>query len=266
MPPLALRYTKPRRLDGTAIEFKPLTVAQDDGTPDTSLSQPIDELVDLVGDGLPGILYSDDQTTLYWPGLGEGRFGRRPRRTTSPMTGIYTSGSDVDRSGRRRQARSRGTFTRSQWLFSGPFRRRLGCVATLYGFSIGQFCARPTTARHDRRRPGRCRDLRSRNGQGLSVSRQERVCGGPHDSPEKRPTDDAPSRPDEVVRVAVDMFGDGGSHIVRIRNGAVTCWPHLGYGRYGAFVRAAECTRIWRRLRWGSRSFWPTWTGPARPI
>src|SRR5215210_3809175 len=33
-----------------------------------------------------------------------------------------------------------------------------------------------------------------------------------------------------------DMSGDGLTDIVRIRNGEVCYWPHLGYGKFGAKV------------------------------
>ena len=35
-----------------------------------------------------------------------------------------------------------------------------------------------------------------------------------------------------IVRFA-DMFGDGKSHLVRIENSKVECWPNLGYGKFG---------------------------------
>lgn len=30
-----------------------------------------------------------------------------------------------------------------------------------------------------------------------------------------------------------DLFGSGNQHLVRIRNGEVACWPHYGYGNFG---------------------------------
>jgi len=38
-----------------------------------------------------------------------------------------------------------------------------------------------------------------------------------------------------LVRFA-DMFGDGKSHLVKIENGKVECWPNLGYGKFGERV------------------------------
>lgn len=38
-----------------------------------------------------------------------------------------------------------------------------------------------------------------------------------------------------LVRFA-DMFGDGKSHLVKIENGKVECWPNLGYGKFGEKV------------------------------
>jgi hypothetical protein len=47
----------------------------------------------------------------------------------------------------------------------------------------------------------------------------------------------------EAIRFA-DLFGDGGSHLVRIRNGSVECWPNLGYGRFGPVVEMANAPRF----------------------
>jgi RHS repeat-associated protein len=35
-----------------------------------------------------------------------------------------------------------------------------------------------------------------------------------------------------------DMLGDGGSHLVRIRDGLLQVWPHLGHGRFGTPILA----------------------------
>ncbi len=132
MPPLTLGYTKPRALDGTAIAFKPLTIAHADGMPDRLFRQPIDELVDLYGDGLPGILYSDDQTTLYWRALGDGRFQRALASKPLPCRpGSAHRSIGANRSRGRRQTRPGGAFPRSQWFLPRPFRRQLGCLPQL---------------------------------------------------------------------------------------------------------------------------------------
>lgn len=36
----------------------------------------------------------------------------------------------------------------------------------------------------------------------------------------------------------VDLVGDGGSHLVRIRDGLLQVWPHLGHGRFGTPIVA----------------------------
>lgn len=47
------------------------------------------------------------------------------------------------------------------------------------------------------------------------------------------------SSPVEVIRFA-DMAGSGQSHLVRIRNGEVVYWPNLSYGRFGAPIIMAN--------------------------
>ncbi|HEX4726677.1 MAG TPA: SpvB/TcaC N-terminal domain-containing protein, partial [Jatrophihabitans sp.] len=48
-----------------------------------------------------------------------------------------------------------------------------------------------------------------------------------------------PSEPGEVRQFA-DVLGSGQQHYVRIRNGSVTCWPNLGFGRFGAAIELAD--------------------------
>jgi RHS repeat-associated protein len=48
-----------------------------------------------------------------------------------------------------------------------------------------------------------------------------------------------PEAPGEALRFA-DLLGSGQSHYARIRDGSVTCWPNLGFGRFGAPVELAN--------------------------
>ncbi|WP_353287176.1 SpvB/TcaC N-terminal domain-containing protein [Wolbachia endosymbiont (group B) of Gerris lacustris] len=52
----------------------------------------------------------------------------------------------------------------------------------------------------------------------------------PKDLPNQRASSES-----TLVRFA-DMFGDGKSHLVKIENGKVECWPNLGYGKFGEKV------------------------------
>lgn len=52
----------------------------------------------------------------------------------------------------------------------------------------------------------------------------------PKDLPNQRASSES-----TLVRFA-DMFGDGKSHLVKIENGKVECWPNLSYGKFGEKV------------------------------
>ena len=70
----------------------------------------------------------------------------------------------------------------------------------------------------------------------------------------------------ETIQLA-DMTGDGLVDIVRVRNGEVSYWPNLGYGRFGAKVTLenSPAVRARRRVRPAPQSASPTSTarGPA---
>ena len=48
-----------------------------------------------------------------------------------------------------------------------------------------------------------------------------------------------PPQPGEVRQFA-DVLGSGQQHYVRIRNSSVTCWPNLGFGRFGDPIELAD--------------------------
>ncbi|MFK0731813.1 MAG: FG-GAP repeat domain-containing protein, partial [Gloeotrichia echinulata HAB0833] len=51
----------------------------------------------------------------------------------------------------------------------------------------------------------------------------------------------------EVVRFA-DIFGTGTQHLVRITNSKVECWPNLGYGRFGKPVELSNAPKFGEEL------------------
>lgn len=63
-----------------------------------------------------------------------------------------------------------------------------------------------------------------------------------------------------------DMSGDGLADLVRIRNGEVSYYPNLGYGRFGARI-AMDRAPWFDTGNYSTRvgCGWPTWTAPASP-
>lgn len=192
--------------------------------------------VDLQGEGLPGILYSDGVTTLYWEPEGGGRYSgpRAPERfpvdrdlrdSGLTITSLEGNGEPdllvraPGRTGYYRSARA-GAWEPFQPFTSAP-------TALLD----------PRTEMVDMDGSGRADLLVLRDDQVFSYPSLGRHGYGPPDVAEIETgfPAAAPAGPDEVLTFA-DVFGDGLSHRVRIRSGSVECWPNLGHGRFGPKV------------------------------
>jgi len=98
VPPVVFGYTE----RGTARGFQRLTHTTKNST-DTALHQPIDDLLDLFGEGVPGILHSDSHPTYYSRSLGHGQFAEPESPVRFPNTRDLQSGSfqlhDLDGNG-----------------------------------------------------------------------------------------------------------------------------------------------------------------------
>jgi RHS repeat-associated protein len=197
--------------------------------------------VDLYGEALPGVLTETDQAWYYKPNLGGGRFGPQELVTTKPgpMTGAYAV-TDFDRDGNLNLVVLSGGGAgyceydreRSVWSAFTPF---------------------PSAARVDEL--GR-QELVDLDGDGLPdivVSEADRLVVYRSEgkegfaSPVSLPRPDAgrTGTPSLAERTEVDVFfadmcGDGALDVVRIENGRVEYWPHLGNGRFGDAVAMAD--------------------------
>lgn len=243
LPPLTLRYSTSVPLDNDiAAGFVTLTTSR--AGHDETLREPIDELVDVYGDGLPGIVYRDGQSLTYRRALGQGRFGPASLPARVPVEAHTTSGRlalvDLDGDGRldivTHPTIGAGYFrghTDGTWEVFAPFGAHALEAAgpdhqfvDLTGDGLADLVTFP---------PGQLRLHPSLGVEGFGAPISQ-MC--PADLPVPG------SGADDAVIQFADMFGDGGRHIVRVRDGSVDCWPHLGYGRFGAKMTLGNAPRF----------------------
>ncbi|HMQ52011.1 MAG TPA: SpvB/TcaC N-terminal domain-containing protein [Anaerolineae bacterium] len=236
IPPLEFKYST---FDPTAHVFQPLHV-ESEGTIPGLINQAGFQMVDLYGEGICGVLYSDNTTIIYWRGKGSGTFDQPQTVPQFPLERTLTDSQyalmDLGGDGKLDlvvQAASRAGFYQSKpdgsWE---PFRR-------FEAYPVLDL-RRPETETVDLNGDGFA-DLLVMEDDYLSYY-ASRAKQGYHDpirlakshAVDAFPATNHASR-EQAWRYA-DMFGDGLSHRVRIRNGIVECWPNLGYGRFGPRV------------------------------
>jgi RHS repeat-associated protein len=241
MPPLEFGWSKflPENSPGpgpaAGLEFKALVVNQDSSFPgyiDTGAYQ----MVDLYGEGIPGILYSDASQVLYARPLGDGRCAAFGMPQVFPLDRDLQAGQNalIDVEGDGKLDLVVITPSRAGYYPPGetggwePYRAFESIPGELFHpqkqmvdvtgdglpdlllFDEGEVKVYPSLGK-----PGYGRLIQQPAQPALPVT----------SSPSAR----------EAVHFA-DIFGDGGSHLVRVRSGSVECWPNLGYGRFGPKV------------------------------
>lgn len=192
-------------------------------------------VADLYGEGIPGILYSDSTTTLYWEANGNGVYSYPEVPSRFPIDRDLAGGSatlvDVDGDGRldivvSNTARKGfyGNSNTGAWL---PYREFLSAPA-----AVGQ----PGTDILDVNGDGLADIVQMSRGQFLYyLSMGELGYGQPI---EASLAEDFPMGGVDTSQYVsfADMFGDGMAHRVRISSGTVECWPNMGYGHFGHSV------------------------------
>ena len=238
-PPVELSYSQFNPARGG---FKPLIVQNSSGIPGI-LGQSQYLPVDLLGDGIPGFLYSDDNTTMYWRPEGEGVYNRLAPQSAFPIERNIELGQyslqDLEGNGSLDfvvTTPQRGGFYRSN--------------------SDGSWSPYRSFASYPLDLTGPYKDIADLNGDGLAEvlvfeddyikyypSLGEKGYGSPVRTEKEEQFPGAASNyEEEAVRFA-DMFGDGLAHRVRIRNGSVECWPNKGYGRFNKKVVLGNAPR-----------------------
>lgn len=233
LPPLELEYS---RFDPPVTpEFKPLTV-DGNNAPPGYLNKADFQPVDLKGEGLPGLLLSNTDTTLYFEPLGDGTYQPPLALSSFPITRNFQNPTlslqSLDGNGQLELVLSTPSI-------AGYYSQEHdGSWAAFRNF---QSIPTDLTSRHaessDLDGNGKA-DLLVFNNPNLVFYPSEGKVG--YGAPRVVPMQEGfPAAADygqtELVTFA-DIFGDGLSHRVRVRNGSVEAWPNLGYGYFGKKV------------------------------
>ncbi|ABO49533.1 YD repeat protein [Desulforamulus reducens MI-1] len=240
MPSLKLTYSCLMPAGG---KFDTLKVGNSTAVP-VSTGQIRYNFVDLYGDGIPGLLYSDDKATLYWKPKGNGEYEYPEPAAQFPIEkdlkkGEYTL---VSLEGNGRLDLVVGTPQRGGFYEGNPDGS---------WHSYRDFATYPLDFTNSHK------EMIDMNGDGLAdLLLYEDNTAKIYPSLKKKgygiPTraslsEDYPTTSNgyaEEVLSYADMFGDGMAHRVRIRNGSVECWPNLGHGRFGKRVLFANAPRF----------------------
>ncbi|WP_019500353.1 SpvB/TcaC N-terminal domain-containing protein [Pseudanabaena sp. PCC 6802] len=244
VPPLEFKYTA---FQPDKQAFEPLLGGNGQSLPGLNLS-PDYLLIDLYGEGIPGILYNDGRTTLYWEPEGDGN-GQGTSTTvryapplvpltlpiesdrqkinqrlmdltgdgqldlvvsTPASTGYYEANPD-------RTWNNFQTFPAFPNDFSNPNNYLVDVtgdgLADILLVESDRIWVYPSLGKDGFGAPSIC--LRDKNND-LPLTKQ--------------------SGANEVIQFA-DLLGSGQQHLARITNGKVECWPNLGYGKFGKPVQ-----------------------------
>lgn len=230
LPPMRFQYGADDLSTSTA---RPLEVAGRAEFPAASPDASV-QLVDLLGEGIPGVLYADGTSVVYWPPEGEGHYGEAGIPSQFPNLRSLGGGTnllaDIRGNGHKdlmvRNAGMSGFFANRNDGGWEPFE---------------PFAATPTELTDP---AAELTDLSGSGRQDLWIPAGEerlRVYGsrgaaGYQGPVERTVAADFPSGPsgEDVYVGFADIFGDGLNHRVEVRDRSVSVWPSLGYGRFGA--------------------------------
>lgn len=231
MPPLRLTYSP----STTGIGFESSPVETQENVP-AGFSSRRHTFVDLLGEGLPGILTEGERSWFYKPNLGNGHFGVQTPVSERPAIrpGSYSYG-DVDRDGdtdvTQMSGRLAGIFEfdrqQSRWEAFRPF-ARLPHLEALGG----------RTQWIDLNGDGRSDLIVMKEGHLVWFPSEGESFGNPIEIPNPTGKNPAPLVAEDLMLdfFFLDMNGDGLADLVRIQNGRVEYWPNLGNGRFGEGV------------------------------
>ncbi|MBO1349469.1 MAG: hypothetical protein EBE86_019705 [Hormoscilla sp. GUM202] len=236
LPPLEFQYTQ---FQPEGHEFEPFLEEDSRFLPGLISSEY--QILDLYGEGIPGVLYNDGITTLYWEPAanGEGSNAVRYNPPQQPLSLPIAYGK-----------------TNNQQLIDLTGNGQLDLVLTtpnVSGYyevkgdrSWQGFQTFPAFANEFMDPDNQLTDITGDGLLDLLRLEGDRVKVYPGKGKAgfgtpiiQHPEYDLPLEKKgdrrEALRFA-DIFGTGRQHLVRIANGAVECWPSLGYGKFGKKV------------------------------
>lgn len=233
IPPLRMTYA-PAATDPSIVEamvFTEATVESQENLPAGLAGR--STFVDLLGEGLSGILTESDRAWYYKPNLGGGEFGAQAMVLERPATRPGTFGlGDIDRDGDTDLSQLAGRLAGLYELDRED--------ATWSGFR--PFAAFPHVEALGSH--AQWIDLNGDNRPDIVVAKADSFVWFASDGESFLPPVEVP-RPqgaDAVPALAADptldfffadMTGDGLPDLVRVRNGGVEYWPSLGNCRFG---------------------------------
>lgn len=241
LPPLEFEYSQfsPPKTP----EFKPLTVNRDNTFPgylDRAGFQP----VDLNGEGLPGMLLSNAETTLYYEPLGDGAYQAPLEPRSFPITKNFQNQAislqSLDGNG---QLDLVVNFPEMTGYYSQEFDNSWSAFHSFQ--SMPTIYATPNAESADLDGNGKS-DLFVFNNQNLVFYSSKGKLGysAPLTVPLQAGFPVAANDGECGVVTFADVFGDGLAHRVRIRDGSVEAWPNLGYGRFDKKVTFKNAPRF----------------------
>ncbi|NEQ34877.1 MAG: sugar-binding protein [Okeania sp. SIO3I5] len=244
LPPLEFKYTK-FKPEGHKFE---LFLEEDDRFLPGLISSGY-QILDLYGEGIPGVLYNDGSTTLYWEAAanGEGSKAVKYNPSQQPQSlplpyGKTNNQQLIDLTGNGKLDLVLSTPNVSGYYEVKSDRSWQG-FQTFPAFT-NEFLD-PDSKLTDITGDGLL-DLLRMEGDRVKVypGKGKEGFGLPliqhpeNDLPLEKKGDRT-----EALRFA-DIFGTGRQHLVRIGNGLVECWPSLGYGKFGKKVTLGNAPKF----------------------
>ncbi len=244
LPPLEFQYTQ---FQPKGHEFEPFLEEDNRFLPGLISSEY--QILDLYGEGIPGVLYNDGITTLYWEPAANGsgskavRYNRAQEPQSLPLPYGKTNNQQlIDLTGNGQLDLVLSTPNVSGYYEVNSDRSWQG-FQTFPAFPNEYLD--PDSQLTDITGDGLL-DLLRLEGDRIKVypGKGKQGFGPPivrhpeYDLPLEKKGDRT-----EALRFA-DIFGTGRQHLVRIKSGSVECWPSLGYGKFGKKVTLGNAPRF----------------------
>ncbi|WP_293115954.1 SpvB/TcaC N-terminal domain-containing protein, partial [Moorena sp. SIO4G3] len=252
LPPLEFNYTE---FKPTNHAFEPLLSEKGEFLPGLDLP-PNYSLIDLYGEGIPGILYSDGKTTLYWEpeakenGKDGAAVSYSPPQTPQAfpiernVQGATQRLMDLTGNGQMNLVVSRGTTT---GYYEANSDRTWQSFQTFPSFPTD--FSHPDNQLLDMTGDGLTDILRMDSDRiWIYPGKGKEGFGSPFSRNKKNDIPLVRKGSEEEIWQFTDIFGTGMQHLVRVTNGMVECWPSLGYGKFGQRVLLDHAPRFGKQM------------------